>query len=65
MELSKINSHHKLTPICHDISLELMYLGLGKNSIIQGADPADEAEPSTVVDEKFNIELDELLRKED
>jgi len=30
-----------------------------------GAGRADEAGPSTVVDEEFNTELDELLRRDD
>jgi len=29
-----------------------------------GASLADEAEPSTTVDEEFNIEMDELLRRD-
>jgi len=31
----------------------------------RGAGSADEAGPSTIVDEEFNIELNELLRRED
>jgi len=34
-----------------------MYLGLGRSSIIQGVDRANEAESSTTVDKDFNTKL--------
>jgi len=42
-----------------------MYFGLGTCSIIQGADPTNEARPSTIIDKDFNTELDNFLGRED
>jgi len=40
-------------------------LAWGHVLLFRKADPIDEAEPSTVVGEDFNTELDEFLERED
>jgi len=42
-----------------------MYFGLGTSSIIQWADPANEAGSSTTINVDFNTQLDNFLGSKD